>query len=278
MRLFLIHLLLSVVALAQVPNDPSFFANSAIQKMSEEAFVVQAKSIPFLKHQRLALRQDVILLVKSIQSDKALFSAVTSFEKLNLDQKTAVLRRVFAHQIKSLGIAPPALVLDNNFKNDTYFEFDPTKPTTGKVILNPQGLSKMKNPYAPLLFLIHETKHSAQFQMAFSNRTTTSPALTQGYRAAFLAQKNLQGKLSYLDFMTLVNEHDAFQYGNAVVALLTNGKSNDPTMGTFASQFDQAGLPKIDLISLFHKTGPLNFLNAFNELEIEQWKIIRKPK
>lgn len=273
----LITLLLSYNLMAQTPSDPSFFANPEIQKLAPEAFAVQEKSIPFLKVQRVVLYHEVLKLVTAIRADRNLAHAISGFETLNLDQKTEVMKQTFTHITRALGILPPVLVLDNTFKNATYFDFDLNNPSPGRVILNPKDLAAMRNPYSPLLYLIHETKHSAQFQIAFSKRTQSSDILAKGYKAAFSAQKSLQGKLSFCDFLTLVNELDAFQFGNAVVGLLTGGKSNDETMGTLASQFDNLGFLKIDIVSLYEKHGGAGLIPVFNQLEIRQWKLIKKP-
>ncbi|MBL7542871.1 MAG: hypothetical protein JNL11_03600 [Bdellovibrionaceae bacterium] len=279
MKLIIILVALNLPTLvhAQIPNDPSFFANAQIQSTVPEAFAVQEKSIPFLKLQRARFQSDVLRLVNSIRTDKNLILAITRFPNLSLEQKAEVMRQTFTHVTKSLGIMPPLLVLDNNFKNATYFDFDLKNPSPGRVILSPKELAAMPNPYSPLLYLIHETKHSAQFQLAFSKQTGSSSILAKSYRAAFTAQKDLQGKLSFSDFLTLVSEYDAFQYGNAVVALLKGEKASDERMGTYASQFDQHGRLKIDLIQLFETHGAANFLSAFNLLEVPQWKIIRNP-
>lgn len=281
MKLTLISVLLTlslVTRAQQQPVDPSFFANAQIQQTAPDAFAVQEASIPFLKLQRAAIQKEVLTLVASIRNDRNLALAIAGFKNLNLNQKTEVMKLTFAHVTKSLGITPPVLVLDNSFKNATYFDFDLKNPGPGRVILSPKELAAMPNPYSPLLYLIHETKHSAQYQLAFLKRSAPSNALAKGYKAAFNAQKNLTGKLSFCDFLTLVNEYDAFQYGNAVVSLLTNGQSLDDTMGTFASQFDVRGALKIDLLKLYEHYGSLGFLPAFNRLEIPQWKIIKPPK
>ncbi len=162
------------------------------------------------------------------------------------------LERIFQLEWQSFGIAPPTLIIDEiSYPGKTvYFDFDPEQPSSGTVYLHPSKISKM-GPYAALAFLIHETRHSYQFQLANAPQKSV---LQHHYWHAFKAQKAAApGTLSFADFLTLVNEYEAFQFGNYVVNNLTEGKFNQDSMGTFASQFDETGSLKIDLPKLFHE-------------------------
>ncbi|MNX91128.1 hypothetical protein D3C86_1232000 [compost metagenome] len=156
-------------------------------------------------------------------------------------------------------------------KGPAFFDFDPEKPGSGRVILNPEALAKESNPYTSLLLLVHETRHSAQFQLAFDAKRAAEP-LARAYQAAFKAQKQLGNKLNFCDFCTLHNELEAFQFGNYVVGALTDWRVATGDMGTLASQYDAHGHLKLDLVALEKRVGRDCLLDAFNEREKVQYQ------
>jgi len=256
-------------------GDP-FFANSEIQALAPKAFALQKESSVFVQEiekNTLAEREN---LVKAIQSEPDLKSALANWQELTIEEQIPYLRRVFDIEVKVLGISPPELIIKSGIINGpAYFDFDPAKPGTGKVLLNPDALKKEENKNASLSLLIHETRHSAQFQMAFP--ANPSSPFSMGYEAAFIAQKSLKGKLSFCDFLTLLNEYEAFQFGNYVVGRLTNWKVDMIDMGTFASQYDGNGKLKIDLAKLIKEIGQDKLFNTFNEIEKIQKDLLEKP-
>ena len=178
------------------------------------------------------------------------------------------MRDVFALEVEALGINAPQLVIEKGIiPGPGFFDFDLEHPSSGKVILNPTELAKLEDPYSSLSLLIHETRHSAQLQLAFKE---TSP-LAHGYHAAFSAQKILKG-LSFCDFTLLLNEYEAFQFSNFILGSIVQNNLFD--MGTFASQYDNNGNPKIDLPKLADEIPVDQLLLKFNELEKEQYRLL----
>ena len=104
--------------------------------------------------------------------------------------------------------------------------------------------------------------------MAFSS----NELLAQGYLSAFETQTHLSGA-SFSDFLTLLNEYEAFQFANQVLELLTDGQFDSVMMGTFASQFDAHGELKIDLIKLHQNGQEGSLLEKFNEHMTAQYKL-----
>jgi hypothetical protein len=253
-------------------GDP-FFANADIQAKAPEAFALQKEASVFVREIEKKSLAERDALVQAIQADSELKNAVANWQVFTIEQQIPYLRRVFDLEVKVLGIRPPELIIKSGIINGpAYFDFDPTKPGTGRVLLNPDALKKEENQYASLSLLIHETRHSAQFQMAFP--VDPSSPFSVGYEAAFIAQKSLKGKLSFCDFLTLLNEYEAFQFGNYVVGKLTNWKVDMVDMGTFASQYDSHGHLKIDLKKLTNEVGQDRLLERFNELEKIQKDIL----
>jgi len=254
----------------------TFFANAETQSKAPGAFALQNEATAFVHRLEQGTLPEREALVKAIQNDAELKQAIATWPTLTIAQQIPFLRRVFAIEVKVMGIVAPELIIQNGVvSGPAYFDFDPTKPGTGRVLLNPEALAKEENPYASLSLLIHETRHSKQFQMAFPAQGFDP--FTKGYEAAFRAQKDLKGKLTFCDFMTLLNEYEAFQFGNYVVGKLTDWKVDMADMGSFASQYDAEGKLKLDLVKLFHDGGAGTLLEKFNELEKVQHDLLTKP-
>jgi len=250
------------IPMAVAGPESTFYASESVQRQMPEAFVLQPEAEPFLR----ALDGETIVLrtrfVEVIRQDLELHSAILRWESLSIEQQLPHLRRVFDLLIGVMGIQAPELILDGQTipGRAAFFEFDVHHPGPGRVILNPEVLKSM-DKFASLALLIHETRHSAQFQQAFSPEATTSFSAI-AYRAAFTAQQTLKIQ-SFCDFLTLANEFEAFQFGNYVLGKLTRWSVDMPDMGTLASQYDATGTLKLDLLQLIEiKTGTL--LENFN--------------
>lgn len=257
------------------PLDPRFFASRETQNHFPGAFALQLESQDFVARSLPMTIQAGNTLIRAIQQTPGLASAILRFPGLTETQRVQTMNQIFFLQTKLSGFPAPELVLDNGAQKSTFFDFNLNQPGPGKVILNPAKLFKDANPYAALLFLIHETRHSQQFQTAIMSAGGPLRASSQAYRAAFAAQRQIFDqsiKVSYCDFLTLNNEYEAFLFGNYVMENLTLGVAKTNDMGTWASQFRLGKGLRIDLPELILKVGPQNLLNAFNELEVTQYK------
>lgn len=240
------------------PLDPKFFANAELQSQAPGAFALQPEAAAF--HETLDNSADRQALAKVLRA----FPQLAHFDELSWAEQEPLLKAVFTLECQTLNIEPPQLVIeDDATPGPAFFDFDLENPGPGKVILNPKALAGMNDGFAPLLLLIHETRHSAQFQHAFSG---AEDPVAEGYRAAFQAQRSLQG-FSFVDFTTLLNEYEAFQFANGVVSEITGGRANTLRMGTLAGQYDESGKLKVDLKEMFRQTEHDQILDQFNELE-----------
>ncbi|SFD38396.1 hypothetical protein [Pseudoalteromonas denitrificans] len=128
--------------------------------------------------------------------------------------------------------------------------------------------------YAALAFLVHETRHSYQFQLG---NTRLKSALVIGYKNAFEVQKlSKAGTLSFSDFLTLLNEYEAFMFGNYVIGKLTHWKVDQSKLGTYASQFNKNSSLKINLLKLHKSTKNDSVLLQFNQLMKAQKEYLGK--
>lgn len=256
------------------PLDPKFFANAAFQARFPGAYALQSESLGFVETSLRKTFSDGDALIAAIEKDSALHREILNFAKLDYARKVQVLKRVFGLEVAASGYAAPELILDDSAKRSTFFDFDPKTPGPGRVILNPKELFAEANSYEALLFLIHETRHSFQFQLAYDGKISKRAKATKAFQRGFVAQKQIfeQGlKASFCDFLTLNQEYEAFLFGNYVMEMLTAGAVDTSGMGTFASQFEPGLGLKLNLIELAKKVGPLKLLDAFNELEKAQY-------
>ena len=271
MKKILFVTLFAFAATALADGLSRFFANDSVQRARPEAFVLQPESRHFLHALEGDSAQAREALIAGIRARAALARAIRDWEKLSIEEQIPHLREVFALEVAAMGITSPELVIDAKAipGRAAFFEFDVTKPGPGRVLLNPDELRGM-HKFASLALLIHETRHSAQFQRAFAE-----PNSVQGraYRAAF--EKQFDGTVkSFCDFLTLNNEFEAFSFGNWVVGRLTNWQVDMPDMGTFASQYDGQGRLKIDLPQLAESTQGATLTEKFNEAERTQCELL----
>ncbi len=194
---------------------------------------LQPESLPFLQALATGAQADRDALVAAISADPTFAARIQQYGQLGAGEQKALRGQVIAVEVKSFGIAAPVLIIDTTtISNASFFGFDPAVPGAGRVILNPEKIAGIDNPYAGLMLLIHETRHSAQFQLATSGAAATGDPLARGYLAAFTAQKKLKGKPGFCDSLTLNKELEAFQFGNYVVGALTGWTIDSLDMGT----------------------------------------------
>lgn len=298
-----VSLLFGLLQLGGIPSVQaagSFYATQKLQSQAPQAFALQPEARAFVLAAQSKTITDANKLVKLILADDDLVTALSHWEQLSINEQIPFLRKIFALEYSSMGIEQPKLVIDNHsYPNRmVYFDFDishfsPSNVSnndslsTGTVYLNPDKLAT-QDKFASLAFLIHETRHSYQFQLSQQANTSANDViLAAGYMAAFNAQKSLTG-FGFSDFLTLLNEYEAFQYGNYVLGQLTHWTLDLTGMGTFASQFDQHGQLKIDLADLMTSrqleapkaTAPnkLSLLDKYNLAAKEQYQLRQAAK
>lgn len=255
--------------------DPArFFANPAVQSERPEAFAVQAAGVPALIALEKVAPAQREALVAAIRGDALLTDGIRDFPTLPWAKRLAVLERLMAVECATFGVTTPPLVVhdEDGAGREAFFEFDPDVPGTGTVHLWPVGLEGDPAPLAAVMLTLHETRHSWQFQVATGVATApVDPLIVDAFRAGFRAQKEIKKRLSFCDFCSLHHEHEAFQTGNQVIGALTGWTADTAGMGCWSSQFDGAGAPRIDLVSLAREVGPERLLEAFNVLEHGQF-------
>lgn len=253
--------------------DPArFFANPELQGKAPRAFALTRENLGWLK-QAHHIRQDhAEKLFQALKNNQALFKELKRWPELSFERRVEILPEVFAIECEVLGMTPPELVINNTLypKRPVNFVYDVKSPGSGLVYLNPDRLKDMEL-YAPLAFLLHETRHAYQFQMAFSEKGE----LANGYKQAFIAQSELSelSGFSFSDFLTLLNEYEAFQFGNHVLGLLTDWKMDMPTMGTYASQFSGVNALKLDLVEMANMSLNASLLQAYNRAAQAQYQL-----
>jgi hypothetical protein len=247
-----------MLALRKPVWDPRFYANAELQKQAPQAFALMPEAAAF--HAAMDNSQERAALAERLDA----IPELKTFDTLSWGEKEPLLRRVFAEECSVLGMTPPELVIeDDAVPGPAFFDFNLENPDPGKVFLNPKALKKIDNGFAPLLLLMHETRHSAQFQRAFI--ANEEGPVADGFRAAYRAQRELSG-YSFVDFTTLLNEYEAFGFANGVVETVTDGRVDTVGMGTLAGQYTDGKL-ETDLKKLFQVLPHESVLDVFNHLE-----------
>ncbi len=208
------------------PLDPKFFANASFQNQFPGAFALQEESLAFVERSFFETLSDGDRLIDAIRNHSRLLQDVLDFSTLSPEQKRQTLQDVFQLEVSTSGFQAPELVLDDQAARSAFFDFDPKHPGNGRVILNPAKLFSSSNPYEALALLIHETRHSYQFQLAFKSQDAAKRIETQrAFQPGFVTQKQIfeqSLRVSFCDFLTLNHEYEAFLYGNYVLETLTN--------------------------------------------------------
>lgn len=253
--------------LLQVSFAADFYASKELQDKYPGAFATQGSTQHF--HQELAALEDRASLVDDIKSNATLHHKLLQFNSLSLDEQVDVLNELFLLECKNLNMTPPELIIDEtSIPGWAFFEFDFALGGAGKVYLNKAKLKTAENKAEFIILLLHETRHSAQFQLA--QKDPHSP-LGVGYVKAFTAQKEMKTKgikTSFCDFMLLLNEYEAFQFANYVHGALTNFQTPINDMGTLASQYDSQGEIRLDINEV------LSNLDLFNEKSKIQYEVM----
>ena len=275
MKIFAIMFLIGSYTSFANELNPRYFANKDVQRLAPEAFALQPEAVEFHVQLQQSQKAEMQELLDLITDDSQLLDKIERFKNLEWSEKESVLREIFKLEVQSLKIKAPELIFSSTaIEGQAFYDFNIENPTPGKVILNPDELQKDPNPLSALMLLIHETRHSAQFQKAFLGNE--NDVLGKFYRAAFIAQKKHSDKIrSFCDFLTLNNEYEAFQFGNYIVTVLTRGQVDTLGMGTYASQYNKDLSLKIDLPSLFAE-GSDTVLERFNLLEKAQYDLLIK--
>lgn len=262
---------------ALAAGDPAsrFFARAATQAQFSIGFALQPEALDGVRALHSLTVDDGESLYRALQAEPGLVERLRVYAQQPLPQQKALLRKVFAIECASLGIVAPELVLDEDFARGAFFDFDLEHPGPGRVIINPRPAGPAEEALFPLALLMHETRHSAQFQAAFG-LAPSSPlqVAAREFATAFRAQKALAGDLSFLDFMTLNHEYEAFRFGNFVLGRLTEFAVDPISLGSFASQFTRGEQTKIDLVELAREPDPRSMLERFNALEREQYELL----
>jgi hypothetical protein len=253
-------------------NTAEFIASDTLQKQIPEAFVLQPEAKSFLINSYAETLSTGDKLVELIRAEKDIVNAIKQWETLSFAEQTPILRRIFSIEVSVFGTRAPTLLIDNHsYPNRLVnFDFDLAEPAKRIVYLNPDKFADEKK-YASLAFLLHETRHSFQYQRAFEQ----NKPFQQAYLAAFTAQKQLKG-FGFSNFLTLNNEYEAFLFGNYVLGKLTNWQVDMPSMGTFASQFNEHGVLKMDLRKLQQKLGSETLLQRYNERALTQKALLNR--
>gem|GEM_PF-1297010 len=258
---------------ARAANPDRFFAHADVEAQAPDAFALQTRARSFLTIADRVIRPQRDALVAALAADPTLGSSLRRFDQLTWNEQWPLLQRVAAVESQVMGFTLPPVELSTSIAGPSFFDFDPAKPGTGRVLLNPAAIAQAPNKWTALLLTVHEVRHSGQFQLAYSQPSDPAIAvLAHGYRAAFEAQHRMMKTLSFCDFCDLFNEYEAFQTGNYVVGRLTNWQADTTDMGPLDVLYDHTGRLQVDLRSLLDAATGSDVIERFNQLEQVQFQ------
>jgi hypothetical protein len=263
---------------SSVLGSVDFYANPILHKKYPDVFATSKKNLPFLTAIESDSAKERISLIDAIKKDALLLDDVLNFGRISLERQIKVLENLFMLECKILKIVPPNLTIDeSSIPGAAFFKFDYDEGGAGHVYLNKKLLASNEDKVKFIILLLHETRHSAQFQR--SQNSKTSP-LWIGFKNSFETQKYFKEKkiqTSFCDFMLLLNEFEAFQFANYVYGYLTSWRSPVTDLGTLAGQYDESGKLRINLIELLNEQG-IDHVEEFNKLEQQQYKVLFPEK
>jgi hypothetical protein len=242
---------------AGLPADVA--AHAEIQSMAPAAFALMPDSLPFV--QALSRSVDPLRqqLAQSLSADPALRQGMTNWDRLDNNGRLALLQRVAEFQGQVMRFSVPPIIMSPTApaQANLMAVFDPAEGTLGQIIIYPAAVARGAR-FLALSTLVHEMRHAGQYQMIRGDLTVPVAEagdldlLESAYSAAWTAMDTLggQSRLSYGDYAHLNVEYDAFQTGNQVAAIVSQG------------QFDQVGYGFVDTHYQANATPVFSLLNA----------------
>jgi hypothetical protein len=225
-----------------------------------QAFALTEPSEPFLNALAEHVEPQRLALARQLVADPTVSSGLTNWERAGRAGQFRTLQRVAALQGDVMGCRVPTLV-ENGGEPDrpglmAYFQPDQTG--SGRIVTFPRSMAQ-GGKYLAVATLLHEMRHAAQFQLATSRSAVTRPGgavLAPAYAAAWRAMGELGGeeRLSYGDYCHLTIEYDAFQTGNQVATLISQGAYDGMGCGFVDMQYrGERALPALKLLPMMQK-------------------------
>jgi hypothetical protein len=250
-------------------------AHPSVQLARPKAFALTAESSAFLDALARQVEPQRRTLASRLAADTTVTDAVSRWTRMTGQQRLDALKRVADLEGEVMGFQVPPITpsSDNADQQSVQAYFQPANDGLGEIVVFTNALAS-GNAYRAIATVVHEARHAAQFQLAFSDtsvKDADSQVLGDAYASAWQFTNELgdESKLAYGDYTHLTAEYDAFQTGNEVAAILSGGQLSTVGYGFVDMQYDRNGSPVVDPTSLNPRTTGRDLIAAVNAAEYQ---------
>lgn len=253
-------------------------AHTEIEALAPSAFALMPDAVPFVQALSRSVEPLRLQLAQSLASDPTIRQGLTTWDRLDNNGRLAVLQRASQFEAQVMNFATPPIVMSPVPADSPKLMaiFDPSEGTLGQVTIYPAAVARGAG-YLALSTVVHEMRHAAQYQMIKGDLTVQAAdsadveALAAGYAAAWQAMDKLggQSRLSYGDYAHLNVEFDAFQTGNEVAAIVSQGQFDQTGFGFVDSQYQANATPLFNLLTATVKMAGSELVASVNAAQAQ---------
>lgn len=250
-------------------------AHPSVQLARPKAYALTSAAAPFLAALTRTVEPQRQALAARLQEDALVSRGLASWERAGTATQEAVLARIAAIQAEIMGCQVPTIVTMSGQPEQSgmmaYFE--PAGGPHGRIVLYPDTMAR-GGKYLAVATLVHEMRHAAQYQLLQSNQWnagTDLHVLAEAYTASWQAISDYGGQasLAYGDYAHLNMEFDAFQTGNQVAAILSQGTFRPNGYGFSDTHYREHGVPVVDLLDMRKSLADYALIAAVNRAEAQ---------
>jgi hypothetical protein len=256
-------------------------AHAEIQALAPSAFALMPDSLPFVQALSRSVEPLRLQLAQGLAADPTVRQGLAGWDRLDNNGRLALLQRAgqFEAQVMSFSAPPIAMSTTPAASPKLMAIFDPAEGSLGQITIYPAAVARGAG-YLALSTLVHEMRHAAQYQMIKGDLSVQAAdsgdaeALAAGYAAAWQAMDTLggQSRLSYGDYAHLNVEFDAFQTGNQVAAIVSQGQFDQMGFGFVDSQYQPTAAPVFNLLSATSRMAGSELVASVNAAQAKAEK------
>jgi hypothetical protein len=251
-------------------------AHPSVELQAPLAFALTPNAFPFLQALARVVEPLRLQLAQSLMSDRSVSQGLAGWELANGTTQLSVLKRIAAIEGSVMNCQVPPLIEQAGPADQTgvMAYYQPGTSDIGQVVLYPDAIAQ-GGKYLALSTLVHEMRHAAQYQLVQSKQAgqlsagSDNATLATAYAAAWSAMDSLGGesKLAYGDYAHLNVEYDAFQTGNEVATIVSQGAFSALGYGFVDAAYSQASKPQLNLLTLTGQYAGSQLVAAVNQAE-----------
>jgi hypothetical protein len=262
--------------LAGLPVDVA--AHAEVQAIAPAAFALMPDSQPFVQALSRSVEPLRLQLAQSLAADPTIRQGLAGWDRLDTNTRLALLQRVaeFQAQVMRFSIPPISLATSPPPQANLMAVFDPSEGNLGQITLYPAAVARGAR-YLAVSTLVHELRHAAQYQMIRGDLAvqaaddSDAETLAAGYGAAWTAMDTFggQSRLSYGDYAHLNVEFDAFQCGNQVATILSQGQFEQVGFGFVDTHYQPNAAPTFNLLSVMSRMAGVELVTSVNAAQAQ---------